>query len=43
MRKTREAIIRKYWRFPWVFRANGQLIIVKPGRTIVFEEHEYIG
>ena len=39
---TPDQIVSKYWRYPWVFKADGSLHIHMPGRTVVFQEDEYV-
>lgn len=44
-RKTRETILRKYWRNAWVWSANGDLVILslRTRQPIkVFKEEDYL-
>lgn len=35
-------IVDRYWKYPWQFKANGDLHIYHPARLIVFKEADYV-
>ena len=43
MKITPDELIHRYWRYPWVFKLNGDLIIHVPNRPpIRFKEADYV-
>lgn len=43
MKITPDEIVHRYWRYPWVFKLNGDLIIHVPNRPpIRFKEADYV-
>jgi len=45
-RKVRDIILRKYWRNIWVFKLNGDLVILSTNTGLplkTYKEGEYVG